>query len=379
MKPTLFDKLIERIDRLETSEIQSLIMRLMKQKGILGQVFEVLRDAVFIVDINQCIVFSNPAGSIMFGISANNLAGRRLEELLRGIDWSSYIEKKLNFSTETYLSYPEPRWVNLLFCPLADAENNFLLLVRDISAERERSETELSNEALGAVQFLAAGVAHEIGNPLNSISIHLQLLRRAIKRLPAAQAGSLLGHLQVAESEVQRLDSILKQFLGALRPNTLNKEPANLNHIVAEALALMAPELQQQKISVKLELDADLPDLALDSTRMGQVLYNLIKNAAQSMPVGVGQITIKTGFNDYEIKLSLSDNGSGIAPEVMGTMFEAFQSTKASGNGLGMFIIQRIVREHGGVVEIHSVEQQGTMVSIMLPRHENSTKLLGKK
>lgn len=378
MKPTQFDKLVERIDRLETSEIQSLVTRLMKQKGVLGKVFEVLRDAVMIVDANRVINFFNPAASIMLGVNAQHLGGKRLDEVLRAIDFSDYIKGNMNLSSEVFLAYPEPRWVNVLFCPLEDGQHNYLLLLRDITSERKRSEKQLSNEALGAVQFLAAGVAHEIGNPLNSISIHLQLLGRALKRMDTAQGSPLLAHLQVAENEVKRLDSILKQFLGALRPDSLHKESASLNQVIAETLALMAPELQQQKLSVQLDLAEDLPNIPLDTTRMGQVVYNLLKNAAQSMPVGQGSLLVETSFNDYEIKMKLGDNGSGIPAEIMGTMFEAFQTTKSSGNGLGMFIIQRIVREHGGHVEIRSVKKKGTSVTIMLPREQPGAKLLEK-
>jgi signal transduction histidine kinase len=135
--------------------------------------------------------------------------------------------------------------------------------------------------------------------------------------------------------------------------------------------------MESRKISVELDLAPSLPTTVLDPGQFQQVFYNLIRNAYQALPGENGRITIRTRVNDYEYVISIEDNGSGISPEHMGAIFEPYRTTKASGSGLGLLIVRRIVREHGGEIAIESEENQGTRVIIHLPRTERTVRLLG--
>jgi|TARA_B110000305_G_scaffold77845_1_gene87523 signal transduction histidine kinase len=187
---------------------------------------------------------------------------------------------------------------------------------------------------------------------------------------------SLGDHLSTARNEIVRLDTILKQFLQAIRPSAPERKPDNLHKILHESLQALRPELESRDISVALDLVDDIPLLELDRTQIQQALYNLIRNAYQAISPPNGEITIRSSSNEYEVTLSISDNGTGMSPEVMGAIFEPFHTTKAAGNGLGLLIVRRIVREHGGELEVQSEEEAGTTVTLFFPRTNKQVRLL---
>jgi signal transduction histidine kinase len=252
------------------------------------------------------------------------------------------------------------------------------MLVRDLTRTRAEAEETLETERLNALTLLAAGVAHEIGNPLNSLDIHLQLLGRKLRKLPPGDRAPLQEHLTTARQEIERLDSILKQFLSAVRPTAPRRERTDLNELLHETLRLLEPELAARKIAVELNLDESLPPANLDAGQFQQVFYNLLRNAYQALREHDGRITLSSRANDYEYRIAIEDNGTGISPEHMGAIFEPYRTTKSSGSGLGLLIVRRIVREHGGEIEIESQEGRGTCIVIYLPRGERTVRLLGQ-
>ncbi|MEI6605349.1 MAG: ATP-binding protein, partial [Verrucomicrobiota bacterium] len=277
--------------------------------------------------------------------------------------------------------YPESRFLNFYLAPITDhgsaAENlGYVMLVRDVTRTRAEAEETLESERLNALTLLAAGVAHEIGNPLNSLDIHLQLLGRKFRKLAPADRAPLEDSLATAREEIQRLDTILKQFLHAVRPTTPQRERHDLHALLHQTLRLLEPELSSRHIAVHLELADALPTAMIDPGQFQQVFYNLIRNAYQALPAVDGRITVSTQCNDYEYRIAIEDNGSGISPELMGAIFEPYRSTKASGSGLGLLIVRRIVRQHGGEIELDSEAHRGTRVTIHLPRSERTVRLL---
>lgn len=382
MKSGFLDKLIERLDQVEPEEVQRLIMRLVREKGFLESVFESLQEGVFILDPVGQITFVNQAAVRIFGLQDPQCVGQKLDQVVRGLNWAKLADPSHIVSRDMEILYPERRFLNVYLSPMRglmddDAQHlGYVLLVRDLTTIREQEEKVVESEKLNALTLLAAGVAHEIGNPLNSLDIHLQLLRRKLDKLDILESEDLGQHLDTAQEEIKRLDTILKQFLQAIRPTTPERESHNLHTLLKETLDLLAGELESRKVKVSLALADSLPSVQLDSAQIKQALFNLIKNAFQALPASGGLIEIETAFTDYEISLVIRDHGSGIPPEVMGSIFEPFHSTKKSGTGLGLLIVRRIIREHGGEIELESQQGEGTSVSIFLPRENKNIRLL---
>jgi len=225
-------------------------------------------------------------------------------------------------------------------------------------------------------------VAHEIGNPLNALHIHLQLMSREVKRLrqpgggeAEEAAGKLEHYLEVAKGEITRLDYIVTQFLQAIRPSAPHFTVASLNDVARDTLELLGPELENRRINVREKLARRLPPAPLDASQIKQALVNLIKNAMQATTRG-GAITVETGQNPDEVWISVADTGQGIPQDQVHHIFEPFYTTKEKGTGLGLMIVQRIVRQHGGHMELESREGQGATFRIWLPRREKQQKLL---
>ncbi|MFT6864317.1 MAG: two-component system, sporulation sensor kinase E [Akkermansiaceae bacterium] len=380
LKSAVLEKILSRLDQIEPEEVQALLSRLVREKGFLQKVFEALQEGVLLLDTAGGISFINHAGCRFFGTSPEEAQGKRLEEIVRGVDWTALmLSNRRTVSRDLEVFYPENRYLNFYLSPVAEegeADLGHVMLVRDITRSRAEAEQEMESEKLNALTLLAAGVAHEIGNPLNSLSLHLQLLERRVRDLPRDDQAPLQEHLGTARTEISRLDTILKQFLQAMRPTNPEREATELHQLLEESLFALSPELESRKISVTLDLTPDLPSLYLDPTQIKQALYNIIRNAYQAVDQEAGEITIQTHVTDFEVSLAISDNGSGISPETMGAMFEPFKTTKAEGTGLGMLIVRRILREHGGELEVESEEEVGTKVTLFIPRTDKRVRLL---
>lgn len=249
------------------------------------------------------------------------------------------------------------------------------MILRDITESRRTTQQTIESERLNALTLLAAGVAHEIGNPLNSLHIHLQLIERKAQELDHDAKSELQQSINVARSEVRRLDSIVTQFLRAIRPSHPQLHPENVNTIVEEAVRFFTPEIQDRDMVVEQELRADLPLLQLDREQMKQAFYNVIKNSLEAMRRH-GTLRIRTDLDDAYVMVSFVDTGGGMSPENLSHVFEPYFTTKPSGTGLGLLIVRRIVREHGGELSIESSQGKGLTLTIRLPYVEKRIRML---
>ncbi len=382
MKSGFLEKLVARLDRVVPGDVQQIVTRLIREKGFLEKVFEALHEGVIILDPKGRIGFLNHAACQFFGLDPEVAVGEFISTQIRGLDWATLAKPGRTISRDLEIFYPENRYLNFYLAPIDDGEEDdeslgFVMLVRDLTTTRAEAEKNLESERLNALTLLAAGVAHEIGNPLNSLDIHLQLLGRKLRKLPPGDRAPLEENLSTAREEIKRLDAILKNFLHAVRPTTPHRERQDLHLLLHETLRLLEADLEARKIAVELDLAETMPPAMIDQGQFQQVFYNLIRNAYQAISRTDGHITIRTRFNEYEYVISIEDNGTGISPEHMGAIFEPYRTTKSSGSGLGLLIVRRIIREHGGEIAIESEENHGTRVLIHLPRTERSVRLLG--
>ena len=394
MKTAFIDKLIERLGRVRPEEARTHLLRVVREKGFLETIFNAIQEGMVVTDPRGQIVYLNDAACDFFGLTAESSLGRPLAERVRGLDWEALTSSEDLVSRDMEVFYPAHRFLNFYVVPLllenADEEKpvpgqaageppgyvGYAMIVRDITESRRSTQTTIENERLSALTLLAAGVAHEIGNPLNSLTIHLQLMERRLRKLPAEYRGDLDESVRVAKDEIRRLDFIVSQFLRALRPAPLQTARADVNALVEESVSFLAAEVADRDILVELELAKNLPPLELDRDQMKQAFYNIIRNSSQAMRSG-GILRIFTGLEPDYVAVAFTDTGGGIDPEAMSKVFNPYFTTKENGSGLGLLIVRRIVREHGGEIELRSDTGRGLTVTIRLPHGDRRARMLG--
>ena len=399
MKTGFIDKLISRLGRVRPEEAKAHLLRVVKEKGFLETIFNAIQEGIVVTDPAGRIVYLNGASCEFFGLSGADSLGKPLDEEVRGLDWPALSASADLVSRDMEVFYPAHRFLNFYVVPLLledpsdapqrpprpgrppDGDNpqqgyvGYAMIVRDITETRHATQTTIENERLNALTLLAAGVAHEIGNPLNSLTIHLQLMERKLRKLPPAQRGDLDESVRVAREEIRRLDFIVSQFLRAIRPGAVQTQPADLNAVLAESVSFLAAEIADRDILVELEPARNLPALEVDRDQMKQAFYNVIRNSFQAMKSG-GILRITPSLEPDYVAVSFSDTGGGIAPENMGKVFDPYFTTKSAGSGLGLLIVRRIVREHGGEIELRNDTGRGLTVVIRLPHGDRRARML---
>jgi two-component system sensor histidine kinase HydH len=227
--------------------------------------------------------------------------------------------------------------------------------------ERERLVAQFAE-----IAALAGGLAHEIKNPLSTISLNLELLIEDVSEGDSARDRRMLKKLLSLQQECRRMGGILEDFLKFARAGQPELVPCDLNQVVREFLEFYQPEAAANGVEISPHLAADLPEVRLDAALFRQVLLNLALNAQQAMPRG-GLVEIQTRLRDGRVELEMIDNGCGMDEKTLSRIFEVFWSTKTSGSGLGLPTVKRIVEAHGGQLLVDSAPSRGTQFTISLP------------
>lgn len=386
MKAGFLEKLISRLGKIGPEEVQNYLLRLAQEKGFLETVFNAIQEGVVVTDSSGRITYLNDAACELFGLDGETAVGKRLDERVRGLDWSSLTHSGGPVTRDLEIFYPANRFINFYIVPLmiehrefeadgASEQVGYAIILRDITESRRTAEITIESERLNALTLLAAGVAHEIGNPLNSLNIHLQLMERKARKLKGKSREELEELIEISRGEISRLDSIVTQFLRAIRPSRPQLHSENVNSIVEEAVRFFAPEIEARDIVVETELRSDLPLVQIDRDQMKQAFYNIIKNGFEAMR-SRGIMRIRTDRDDSHVRISFTDNGGGMSANALSHVFEPYFTTKKTGSGLGLLIVRRIVREHGGELAIESSESKGLKLTIRLPLADRRVRML---
>lgn len=237
-------------------------------------------------------------------------------------------------------------------------------------AERKRLETaKLQAERLASVGTMAAQVAHEIRNPLGCLTLNLDLIQKEIDKhadgVPSSpEEGRVL--IQDMRAETVRIQRVIEDYLQFARLPKLQRQPVALNVFLEQKLAFLRPELERANVKLQTHFDPALTMINADGEQLWQALLNLIRNSREAMPDG-GELTIGTWHDNSQVLLRVGDNGKGMTPEQRQRVFTPFFTTKNSGTGLGLALVQQIVTEHGGHIECESASGQGSAFTICLP------------
>jgi two-component system, sporulation sensor kinase E len=393
MKAGFLEKLIGRLGRIGPEEVQNYLLRLAQEKGFLETVFNAIQEGIIVTDSAGRITYLNDAACDLFGLDGEASIGKQLDERVRGLDWNALTHSGGPVTRDLEIFYPRNRFINFYIVPLVieprvDRNENaaandrsyseqvgYAIIMRDITESRRTTEKTIESERLNALTLLAAGVAHELGNPLNSLNIHLQLMERQARKVRGKARKELQHSIDICRGEINRLDSIVSQFLRAIRPSRPQLRPENINTLVEEAVRFFSAEIEARDIVVETELHSDLPLLQLDRDQMKQAFYNVIKNSFEAMKRR-GILRIRTDRDESHARVSFIDNGGGMSTDALSHVFEPYSTTKATGTGLGLLIVRRIVREHGGELAIESTEGKGLTLTIRLPFREQRVRML---
>ena len=347
-------------------------------------VVENLEDAVALFSPDGKLMFCNPAMATVLPQFASSPSSQLSEMAPESDPIRSLIERTLaSHQPQGPLTQMEDKAGELLLMthPIDDGHGAFvgaMLVARNLGFMTQVHSTLNYSRKLAALGRLMAGVAHEVKNPLNAMTIHLELLRSKIARsmTPAVvavgrdagvggrdvalapAATDINKHVDIIAAEIQRLDQVLNGFLRFARPDELKLQPVHLAAIISDVVTTVTPEVETRRITLKHECPRDLPEINADPAMIRQALLNLALNGCQAMPDG----------GTLRIACHSSGRGVGIPPENLQKIFDLYFTTKERGSGIGLSMVYRIVQLHDGEIEVQSTPGRGTRFRLAFPK-----------
>ncbi len=376
------ERLVRRLDHVDRRKVGEYLIGLAREKGLLENIFNSMQEGLLVINPTGMIVLINEPAARLLGIPVDSV-GLPYEDSIRDPGLRSIISQGFEVPgqaliREFIIIRPAPRWVRLSRTSLRDSEDHFrgiMMVLADITRQRKAEEEISLVERLDFLSHLTAGVAHEIGNPIGSLAIQVQLVERQVRELDSPLRDKLLRTVSLINEELRRLDLIVDQFLKTLRPDELHLRKNNLVAVTEDILALVEEDLREKDITLEKIFPPQGIWGRMDENLIKQAILNLVINAGQAMPRG-GKITVRMEEENTYLKFSITDQGTGIPREKISRLFEPLFTTKETGSGLGLLVVYKAIRQHGGYVEVTSQPGKGTTFTIWLPQRPDRIKLL---
>lgn len=344
----------------------------------LERLIDTTQDAVVSIDRQGGIVLFNPAAEKIFGYGREEVIGQKVNILMAepyATEHDEYIARYERTGEARAIGRirtvtarrknGEPFPIELSVTEISvDQDVHYAAFIRDISEKTRLQNQLIENGRLAAIGSTAAKIGHELANPLNGMSLTIQLLEQRLNRLSDGAGTQLAPTVKRLKDEISRLQKLVGEFATISRKEKYAFRPVNLMQLIEDIVDLQAPQLARNGIEIKTSLPRDLPVMSMDGDKIKQALLNLVKNAAEAMPQG-GRVTIQVETANDTVIFEITDTGEGIPLDI--DAFEPFVTTKKEGTGIGLVIVRQILTAHDGKISYRSTPGKGTTFRIELP------------
>ncbi|NLK45750.1 MAG: PAS domain S-box protein [Treponema sp.] len=380
-------RVAQKVDKLSKEQVETLLDMVLEENEMFDAVMESVNTGLLICDKSGNLLLTNKTAERLLPFNATrvNVAEQRAQatpvwNIIADSDISDFLRSVYdipkNHTSEEFTLETAGGSVRIIVVtalPLVQKKQitGTLIQIEDVTEARNQQTLLRRMESLASLTNLAASVAHEIKNPLGAISIHIQLIQKALKK--ARKTDGLLpnskfveNYLDVVNEEIGRLNKIIVDFLFAVRPIQAKLEPVNPNAIIISLMEFLKPELEKASVELKLEMIEKPPNLMLDVALFKQVIMNLAQNAVDAMKNG-GILGIYTQVKNDHFIITVADTGEGMDEKTYNRIFEPYFTTKAKGTGLGLTMVYKIIKESAGEIDVRSFPGKGTVFTISLP------------
>lgn len=367
---TFLDKMLTNLDKVDRIAIEQYVLGVNREKDFFVTVLDVLPFGVLILDTAKTVTYLNNAAKELL-VRPNSEQRKKLVDVIADKKLLAVIDDGFKRSAriiDMYCDMMTPRHVRLNIClyPLYDEKGErciaYVVCLHNLCVQDAQKQSE-RNEKIHSLTALAAGIAHEIGNPLNAITIHLEVMRQ---QLLQKDIDGITSGLSVLVAETKRLDTIVKEFLKVTRGRSLYLKMQSINECVQRAVSFLSLEIKERKCQLTTLLSKEIPEFYFDDAKIYEVVLNLIKNSLEAMPEG-GEMEIQSVFKEKVVSIIFRDTGIGIEESKLPYIFDAYYTTKPNGSGLGLMNVFTIVKMHEGRIHVESKKDHGTVIVIHLP------------
>ena len=375
MSNKLLKKILADYSSYPSSEVEKLIREEVTEGDIYRSLFDSLSEAHIVVDRNGKIKLINKT---VFQILPHSQSLRLKEgssvcKSFPDEDMKIYIESIIQGRAKndqkdfTFQIGQDMRTIRVDYAKVSTDADSFLdIRLKDISEDLRKEVRLRRSESLASMTTMAAGIAHEIKNPLAAMKIHLQLMRKAFSKHGSLTGEEAEKYLSVLDEETDHLNSIAVDFLFAVKPMNIELRLGSISDVIEETISFLMPEAEEKGIEVASSIQKFLPKIEIDPKYVRQALLNIIENAFAAMNGG-GKLTVTLKQEGNYLVLRIKDTGGGISNELLSKIFEPYFTTKATGTGLGLTVVYKVMKEHNGEIHVESEIGKGTCFTLSFP------------
>ncbi|MCK5706158.1 MAG: PAS domain-containing protein [Candidatus Aureabacteria bacterium] len=370
----------------KVEELKKHIKILSESRNLYQTIMNSLQDGILVINKNQEILFYNSSFIKHLNIKSKS-ASMTIKDLYNHLMFKNILmeTKEMDFVhyvRDVEIFSPQKKYLSVQAICLdgKDSEKSVIYIVHDTTVTKHKQEEAFNKEKIGAVLTLGAGIAHELGNPLNSLSIHLQIIKKSLKgnKKSEVKLSNLKKQLDIIEDETKRMDHVISSFLKAIRPEKVLYKEIDIIRTVKNAVDSVVKVAEKHGVNILFNTEIEKKYLFADAQKIHQALINIILNAIEAIK-SKGNITISCDEQAGFIIIRITDDGPGIDEEKISQIFDPFFTTKDTGVGLGLVISYRIIREHDGEISVKSSPGKGATFQIKLPLREYKMKFLESK